>query len=100
MEARIENAAKQIKPVVGVSPTPAVDRDLLSQLEGQILGKVQLMLSEAEKRQLAGVRQMVQTQVQPLATPVYPTAPERSDQFQTVLSQIEILAQEMVNCKG
>ena len=38
--------------------------------------------------------------MQPPMTPSYPTAPERSDQFQTVLSQMEILAQEMVIRKG
>ena len=100
VEARIEHAMKQVKPVVGVSPTPAIDRDLLSQLERRILGQVQWMLSEAETRQLAGVRQMVQKQIQPLVTPVYPTAPQRSDQLQTVLSQMDILAQEMIHRKG
>ena len=84
VETRVEQAMAQAstRSVAQVIQTsPPIDQDLVTQLEGRILGQVQQMLSEAEKRQLAGVRQMVQ-QVTPFMMPSYPIAPDRSEQIQ------------------
>ena len=102
MEARVEQAMAQAftRSFAQVNQTPPpIAYDLVAQLEGRILGRVQQMLSEAKKRQLAGVRQMVQ-QVTPPVMPSYPIAPDRSEQIQQLQQQTELLAQEMVNRKG